>query len=406
MSFLPKSFKLALLSLVAFFLFPSPALARILVQDGIKLPLVAVNNAIDSQIQGKVLVNTKEEAGEGISLPESPSAWEIIRSRSLWQERDQLEEEEVASPAGFNNLLDEDQRLLDLGQPDLVETDAFTNPSFQSNSGLSEEEAVGLVDSALDEFTSRPVSFSEALEVLGAVSLASTSVSGPLVQDGTLMMTDGKNLDVIGETLYLQSEGLGAIDFIAGKMKLDREGNLVISGGLEVGGGVKTDFISPLASDGVTIGHNLVVQGETRVNDLYSQGTINSQFLTVDQKTQLTGPVDIQGNLTATDYARVGDLIIDRGLKILDQGESGTVGTATIYAGTYQVEVPSTRVMERSKIFITLDLALGEVGPYRWPELLKNPELFVFQKVPGSHFIVATNELLEQDLTFNWLLIN
>lgn len=414
MSFLVKSLKVGLLFLVGFPFFSSPVLARTLVQDGIKLPLVAADNQIDSQVQGRVLVNT---AGEGTVLPGPPSALEIIRSRNLWQEETGLDQEDSLSPSGFDNLLEDSLDFPDLDT--LVPTSlpagsTFTNPAEVLDDRLSEEEVKDLINSSLEEFTSSPVSFLEALEVLGASSLAATSVSGPLTQDGTLMLTEGRNIDVVGDALRLQSEGLGAIDFIAGKMKLDREGNLVVSGRLSVGGGIEADFLSPLASDTVTVGQNLVVEGVATVGDLHSQGEVKGRSLTVTEETNLAGPVTIQnspltigGSLTASDYARVGDLIIDRGLKILDQGQSGSAGTATIYAGTHQVVIANTRVNEKSRIFLTADFGSpGEIGFQRGVSLYDSPTLFISQKLPGSHFVVAVDQLLEEDLTFNWLMVN
>lgn len=310
-------------------------------------------------------------------MQEPSSAFEIIRSRSLWQEEGQ--------------------------------------------SLAKDEQIEGL------PFEAERATFSETLTVLGASSLAATTIAGPFTQDGTLMITEGKKIDVVGDILYLQSEGLGAIDFIAGKMKLDREGSLVVSGQLSAAGGIKTDFISPLASDAVTVGQNLIVEGDATVGNLYSKGAVNSESLMVNGKTDLTGPVTIRnspltiyGNLTASDYARVGDLILDRGLTIADTGNAPSVGTATIYAdGTRQVIVPNTRVTERSRIFLTADTSEGGEHPRGEAD---NPEklrfgagtskvvsvgdLFISQKLPGSYFVVATDKQMEQDITFNWLMVN
>lgn len=297
---------------------------------------------------------------EEIPLQEPSSAFDIIRSRSLWQEKGQ--------------------------------------------SLAKDEQIEGL------PFEAERATFSETLTVLGASSLAATTIAGPFTQDGTLMITEGKKIDVVGDVLYLQSEGLGAIDFIAGKMKLDREGSLVVSGQLSAAGGIKTDFISPLASDAVTVGQNLVVEGDATVGNLYSQGAVNSNSLIVNGKTDLTGPVTIHdspltiyGNLTASDYARVGDLILDRGLTIADTGNAPSVGTATIYAdGTRQVIVPNTRVTERSRIFLSVDTSSYPLPAAHYPL----PALFVSQKLPGSYFVVATDKPMEQDITFNWLMVN
>ena len=389
--FLLKILKQALFLLFFFYLTISPVSARVLVKDGVKLPLVAADNTIDSQIQGKVLVNTEDPLFIDKDR-EAPSALQIIRSRNLWQNR--IEEKESSPARGFESLLN-NQGSLNFDSFNSTPTNTFVNPVEPLNLDLIKEELGSLVDSSLNRFSSNPVTFSETLKVLGAVSLASTTVSGPLTQDGTLLISEGRNIDVVGETLNLQSEGLGAIDFIAGKMTLDREGNLVVSGEVAVAGGIKTDFISPLASDAVTVGKNLRVEGQLQADRLSVLGE------TVLSSLSVSGPVNLQ-SFAASSYGRMKDLILDQGLIISDKGEAPSVGTATIYAGTQQVIVPNTRVNEKSKIFLSID-ASGDQSAISNQQSLS---LFVSEKLPGSYFVVSTNQLLEQDLTFNWLMVN
>jgi len=381
--FLPKIIKRTFLSLTFFCFFlhflPSPVSARVLVQDGVKLPLIAEGNVIGSQTQGEVLVDTQEP----------PSALEIIRSRSLWQTED---EENQSSPSGgFENLLNSNQGY---GQ-DSLQTNTFADPVNSSNNNLTEKEVEDIIATSLEQFTLKPIIFFETLKVLGATSLASTTVSGPLTQDGTLLLSEGKNIDVVGDTLFLQSEGLGAIDFMAGRMKLDLEGNLVVSGQLSVAGGLKTDIISPLASEAVTVGKNLKVEGGIEAGSLSVAGKTTLSDLSV------LGPANFQ-SFSASSYGRIKDLILDRGLIISDQGEAPAVGTATIFAGTQQVIVPNSRVTKDSRIFLAIDTSTHN-SQLTTHNLLP---LFVSQKLPGSYFVVSTDQIPQQDITFNWLMIN
>lgn len=396
--YLPSLIKKTLLSLLFcplfFCIISSPISARVLVKNGVKLPLVAESNIMGSEIRGRVLVNTEDplfiENNE-----EPPSAFEIIQSRGLWQDEVDLEENEPPASGGFENLLENNSNSLNLGNLNLPRTGTFANLANSLDFDLIREKVDSLVVSSLDQFASSPVTFSETLQVLGATSLASTTVSGPLTQDGTLLISEGKNIDVVGDTLRLQSEGLGTIDFIAGKTKLDMEGNLTVSGQLSVAGGLITDIISPLVADAVMVGRNLKVEEgiETTVLSVLGKTTLSDL--------SVSGAVNFQ-SFAASSYGRVGDLILDRGLMISDKGEAPSVGTATIFAGTRQVIVPNTRVTRDSRIFLSIDTSTFNPQPTTY----NLPPLFVSQKAPSSFFVVATDQPLQQDLTFNWLMIN
>ncbi|MBI4100831.1 hypothetical protein HY439_03805 [Candidatus Microgenomates bacterium] len=74
------------------------------------------------------------------------------------------------------------------------------------------------------------------LTVLGKTSLAQTTISGMLSQDGSLVLQNGNQIDALYNTLYLQKLGTGGLDILDGKLKVDKDGNVEIAKDLEIKG--------------------------------------------------------------------------------------------------------------------------------------------------------------------------
>jgi hypothetical protein len=398
LNFLPQNFKnpfvLFVLSVFYLYFLSSPALARVLVKDGVKLPLVA-ENTVYPQITGKVLVNSEDPLFSEESEEQEPlSAYEILNLRKRARGEETTESANPAlsseSESGFGEVLGSSP-----SDPQIF---------YPQPSGVPEitfEEIESHLASGIGTLKAQTGIFVETLRALGATSLASTDIAGSTTFGGTMIIDKGTDIDVIGDTLRLQPLGLGGIDFIAGGMRLDREGNLVVSGSLEVSGpskmagGLATDFVSPLVSDTVQVGQNLKVTGN-----------LDAESLSVTQEAALnnltvTGSADFN-TLAAKDYGRFPNLIVDGGIWVATTsalpgypaGTHASAGTATIFAGTTQTVISNTRVSVSSRIFVTPRSPAGDLT------------LFVKEKAPSSYFIVGVEGVAHNDIEFDWLMIN
>jgi hypothetical protein len=402
LNFLPRNFKnlfifsILSLSFLHYLVFlPSPVFARVLVKDGVKLPLIA-QDAVYPQTMGRVLVDSEDPLfSEGAEGQEALSAYEILNLRK------KARGEEATESLSPNSSLTEPEGGFGEVLGSSPSNPQLLKPQSLSSSDLSFEEVEHHLTSGIESLKAQTGIFTETLRALGATSLASTDIAGSATFGGTMIIDNGTDIDVIGETLRLQPLALGGIDFIAGGMKLDRKGNLVISGSFEVSGpskmagGLATDFISPLVSDTVQVGQNLKVKGNLDAENLFVAQETSLSNLTV------TGAADFN-TLATKDYARFSSLIIDEGIQVATTaalpgypaGTHASVGSATIFAGTTEVMVPNTRVSANSQIFLTP----------RSPA--DNLTLFVKDKVPPSYFIVGIGGVAYSDIEFDWLLIN
>lgn len=205
-------------------------------------------------------------------------------------------------------------------------------------------------------------------------------------------------------TFYIQPSGQGRISLLAGLMTLDESGLAIINGDLKVAGSLEvaenlqakgsllTDLIK--SSDP---GSNIQVQlAQTATNSATLEESVQeSQFQFVDANNNPVASVSAQGDLT-----------LQGGLNIAQEASTTattkSAGQATLMAGTTSIIIETTRVTDHSMIYIT---PLGST---------KNQVLYVKAKVSENpetpenegQFTVALDSALEEDLSFNWWIVN
>lgn len=205
-------------------------------------------------------------------------------------------------------------------------------------------------------------------------------------------------------TFYIQPSGQGRISLLAGLMTLDESGLAIINGDLKVAGSLEvaenlqakgsllTDLIK--SSDP---GSNIQVQlAQTATNSATLEESVQeSQFQFVDANNNPVASVSAQGDLT-----------LQGGLNIAQEASTTattkSAGQATLMAGTTSIIIETTRVTDHSMIYIT---PLGST---------KNQVLYVKAKVSENpetpenegQFTVALDSALEENLSFNWWIVN
>ena len=137
----------------------------------------------------------------------------------------------------------------------LEEYNSSNNPNAETETTSASQEQLDNLN-ALLAGTNASV---ETLKVTGNTNLAQTQVAGTLSQDGTFIIDYGKQLNVLGSTLYLQNDSLAGnldchpeldsgssscgilLDVGAGKATLDKYGTLVLAGGIKTSSVTITD---------------------------------------------------------------------------------------------------------------------------------------------------------------------
>ncbi|KKU95326.1 MAG: Hemagluttinin family protein [Candidatus Gottesmanbacteria bacterium GW2011_GWA1_48_13] len=191
----------------------------------------------------------------------------------------------------------------------------------------------------------------DTLTVTGNSQLAQTQVAGTFSQDGTLVIDYGRQINVLGSTLYLQNDGLaGSPDCHSGLSRIDSE----------VAGAPQNDTCGILVDIGA--------------------GTV-----TIDRE----GNLKITGTLTANNV-KTKELTIDT-----SDENAKTIGEAKIASGQSQVTIFTTAIKPDAKIFITPTSSV------------QGRSLYVAAKSEFEGFTVRIDSGSAQGaITFDWFIVN
>ncbi len=189
-------------------------------------------------------------------------------------------------------------------------------------SGLTTLGAFITNDGLTVQFT-KNTTLNNSLAVLGDTLLGPTSIAGILAVDSTVHI-GGEGIESFGDTLYIQKNKLGAIDFMSGAVSIDTLGKMFAD--------------------------------------------------TLQVKSLSTQDISIAGSLTVANAAKIGQ--------------------ASILPGRRKTTVATTGVTSQSAIFLTLTSSSGNQTPY------------VIDKQTGISFTVSVDDVINEEVKFNWLIIN
>ncbi len=194
------------------------------------------------------------------------------------------------------------------------------------------------------------------IKIIGHTSLASTTIAGGLSVDAALIL-DENGLQTFdpASILRLQFSGLGGVDFLAGKVTIDKDGNMNIEGNLAVKGTLTTARLA--AAD-------MEATGSAKFADL-----LVSKKLTV-------------ATASATVSQSASEQITD-----------SSIGKATIMAGQQTITIRTPQVTGASQVFVTPTSPTG------------NKVLYVTNQSDGQ-FRVEIDSPIDRDIQFNWWLVN
>lgn len=241
------------------------------------------------------------------------------------------------SPTEPNVLGTEHQTNLDTTQPSKFEGKTFSaveapKTSAQSlisaidesatASGLSTLGAFVTNDGLTVQFT-KNTTLNSSLAVLGDTLLGPTSIAGTLAVGSTVHI-GGEGIESFGDTLYVQKNKLGSIDFMSGAVSIDTLGKMIAD--------------------------------------------------TLQVKSLSTQDISIAGSLSMANAAKIGQ--------------------SAILPGRRKVTVATSGITSQSTIFLTLTSSSGNQTPY------------VVDKQAGISFTVSVDDIANEEIRFNWWIIN
>ncbi|MFH1561003.1 MAG: hypothetical protein ABID04_00260 [Patescibacteria group bacterium] len=179
---------------------------------------------------------------------------------------------------------------------------------------------------------------------------------------GDIVISQGA-ISTLSDILLIQPSGVGTIDILAGVMTISDDGNVAIRGDLAVGGQISAQS----SSFGELLIKNDQLETVASI-DASGSAQFNKVSIALDQEAQVaTESAEIRTNAAA--------------------------GKGVITAGTTEVKIYTDKLTADSLSYITPTTDTG------------NQVLFVKQKTE-DYFIVAIRWVTDEDIEFNWWIIN
>ncbi len=202
------------------------------------------------------------------------------------------------------------------------------------------------------------------LYVTGQAAVNSLSVSSSIAIGNDLVINSANNsLNTINAPLNIQSLALAPVEIMAGKVRIETNGDMTILGNLFVAGKVKSS------------GFEIPGLGENNVASINASGSAEFNSLS-------TGQVVIAGAQTSTPSAAINGQI----------DANATVGQAIIPSGTAEVTIHNPKVTDYTLVYVTPTSDT------------QNKVLYIKNKGNG-YFTLGFSEALSMDVSFNWWIV-
>jgi hypothetical protein len=234
------------------------------------------------------------------------------------------------------------------------------------------------------------------VSILGVTTLAQTIVSGPLTQDGTLLIDNGNSINVLAGTLYLQNQG-GGIDLLAGKVIIDPTGNAVFEGNLTVKATLFAGLVKPLNGGDLTIDLSRSATDSSQPANvgfgrLLARGANGETVFSLDA----SGSAQFSGELAVASFKIARDAVAAEPDTHGIIEATASAGLAKIPAASHEVTIRSPYINERSLIYLT---PIGST---------ENQVLYLARTNPtGQTFTAAIDKVvLTKDILFSWWIVN
>lgn len=219
------------------------------------------------------------------------------------------------------------------------------------------------------------------LYVMGEAALDSLSVTSNMAIGSDMVLSSqntdsgtANSLNTLSAPLSLQSLALAPVEIMAGKVKINTNGDVEIAGNLYVAGQIE--------SSGVTIKENtsgnllnLQNQAGTKVASITASGSGEFASLSTDK-------LIVAGADAKPQVAGINSEI----------ETNATAGSAIIPSGTIQITIKNPSISDYTLVYITPTSST------------QNSVLFVKSKGSGF-FTVGFNDPLPVDVSFNWWVI-
>jgi hypothetical protein len=386
----------------------SPLSGNDLVIDLYKNSQIATDSGVASDGFGKLIVKGDSEFTGNVGIGQTLEAKDASISGELYAESARIKKLRAESIEGLEaifatmsanyikgteSVYNNDNNIS--GLEEQVSTPAADLDLTDSSLATDSSELEAMASSWEITNPSDDVKIESNVSILGVTTLAQTIVSGPLTQDGTLLVDNGNSINVLGGTLYLQNQG-GGLDLLAGKVTIDSLGNTVFEGNLTVKATLFAGLVKPLDGGDLTIdlSHSATNSAEPAsvgFGRLLARGTNGETVFSLDA----SGSAQFTGEVAAASFKIARDAVAAEPDIYGTIEATASAGLAKIPAGSYEVTIKSPYLKEKSLIYLT---PIGSTA---------NQVIYLARTNPDYQtFTAAIDGALTKDILFSWWIVN
>ena len=225
-------------------------------------------------------------------------------------------------------------------------SDSAKPPEATDSAGLAQQTQQTLDE--LNSLLSTTHLSLDTLAVTGNTNLAQTQVAGTFSQDGTLIIDYGKQINVLGSTLYLQNDPLAGCSAFSDPVSKNSN---------ETGSSCASGILVNIGTGKVTI--------------------------------------DNQGNLVTSGKLTASSVQTKKLVVYTDEGSAKTVGTSSISSGSSSRKILTAALEPSAKILITPRTPTG------------GKTIYISESVDFESFTVSLeNGPATGEIRFDWLIVN
>jgi hypothetical protein len=380
--------------------------------------------------------------------------------RSIVREEINRTQDETGENTGFNGIEEGEEAhgieqekaglIQDDGELDidalLAEVEGWLN--LNTNGDLPVDEEITVPENQISTFADNFIHQGN-LTVLGKTTMGNVFIADQLIV-GQIVIADNSLSNPNG-TIYLQKEGLGGIDILAGKFMIDTNGNVFIAQHLTVGGDLVAGNIRPhegenlvfdLANNigqGDGMGSFASAQddgGETAQDDeeetAQDDGGGFGKLLVKGINQETVAQIDASGSAQFAGTVRADSLAISRpeeneedliiaasenfdNINIWAPGivTNASAGKATLPVGQTDLVIFNDRLADESMVYLTPTSDTQNQVLYVKAKVTRDETgLGEDQQVHGikqdgkNYFVVGINQAINEEVKFNWWIIN
>jgi site-specific recombinase XerD len=293
--------------------------------------------------------------------------------------RDIVSRDRATQPATPEALIADNSLVQDLIHPPATTTDEFGNVTENDNAEL-------------------PTSLDGDLQLGGTLLAQNISVADILKVGNVSFTSNTFDFGTGNNTFFIQPSGNGTLDLLASTLIISKDGGVKINGNATIAGNLTTEgslfssLIKPLPNTNLEV--NLAAASDdVNPSELILRGVDNKEVAAFSA----SGSARFQKLIIASEEARAEESSVETSVVT-----NSTTGTAKLPANSQRFVIRNTQLQGNSLVYLTPTSSTQNRVLYVISKTADNPET----PENEAEFVVGVDSPIDQDISFNWWVIN